>query len=79
MDDLNHFCVVSYQKVSSRNPIIFFSLDVGINVANEISRLSSTPLTTNLGRYLRTPSTHGHMSSSLYQQIIDLLGAKLEG
>ena len=51
MDDLNHFCVVSCQKVSSRNPVIFFSLDVGINVANEISRLSSTPLTTNLGRY----------------------------
>ena len=48
-------------------------------MANEISRLSGVLLITNLGKYLGTLSIHGCMSSSLYQKILDNLGARLEG
>ena len=58
---------------------IFVSQDVDSNVANEISHLFGIPLTTNLGKYLGIPSIHGRMSSSLYQQILDRLEARLEG
>lgn len=48
-------------------------------LANQLATSSNIPLTDCFGKYLGVPSIHGRVVSSLYQDVIDRVNARLEG
>ena len=49
------------------------------NLARELSKKSSIPLTTNLGRYLGVNLVHGRVTKDLYSHVLDWMSTRLEG
>ena len=54
----------SGQKVHYPKSQLFFSKNVDINLACQLSKVSRIPLTSNLGRYLGVNSIHGRLGIS---------------
>ena len=77
-DCLDKFSVISCQKVNFQKSSNYFSNGVPSKEAKEIARIVGIPLIENLGRDLGTPSIHGRVSSSLYQEILNRMTSKLE-
>lgn len=58
-----------------RKTVCFASRDV----ARDFSRMSSLPLTADLGVYLGVPIVHGHVSKETYAPIVDKVLQRLAG
>ena len=63
---LDLFCTMSGQKVSLQKSSIRFSNGVTPEEAKIISNMVGIPTSLNLGKYLGTPSIHGHVTKVLY-------------
>ena len=79
MECLNMFCLFSGKKISTQKSNIAFSSGVDKAVALGISALSRIPFTTNLDRYLGTPSITGRLKMDTFHHILYRIEGRLEG
>ena len=78
MECLETFCSIFRQKVSLQKSCICFLKGASHNEVSTIAQIGGIPTTSNMGRYLCTPSIHGCVTTGLFQHMLDIIQSKLE-
>lgn len=73
------FCELSGQSVNFDKSKLYCSPNTSRDLAAEISSICGSPLTTNLGKYLRMPLLHPRVSKNNYSELVDKVQSRLIG
>lgn len=76
---LERFCVASGQKVSLEKSNIFFSENVGRDLAKLISDESGIKSTKDLGKYLGMPVLHKRINKDTFGDVVARVSLRLSG
>lgn len=71
------FCRILGQQISYEKSLVFCSKNVNKAIANSIATIYGSPLTANLGRYLRLPLIHQRISHNTYLVTLDNMKKRL--